>query len=446
MFLREATSRRVVKHLDHVEDLVILRQYAGAKEALAFLRGIIAKLSGKSDGPVNLQMKMDGAPAIVCGRDPADGRFFLGMKGALSATPKIAKSPAEVATLTDTPDVRAVLTAVFDSLKDMAWAEVVQGDVLWTPDLKREKTIDEVACWTFQPNTIVYAVPKDSSLGRRIGKADLGLALHTTYRGASLATMTATLGVAVDRLRAPDRVCLLSTDYRDLAGTVTFTKAESDVMRTALRHLQQQTDDLKRNPFLTFLGEWPLLRSEFMVFQNALVRKGQSITLTPDTFGRQFVLFLSTRQHALKPKKAKSKVMVPELPPAPPPDADADLQYEYRRLVSAHQEILMEAQREGSAHHETLANAYTIMAKAVARAYPGLVMVLRWQRDLVRLKGQIIAKLNVPTELSSYYETERGLIAGAPEGYVASDRSGDIVKLVDRSVFSKHNFNHGKFS
>ena len=44
---------------------------------------------------------------------------------------------------------------------------VLQGDLMFTDDVETD-TIDGVKYYTFQPNTIVYAVPVDSDIGKTI--------------------------------------------------------------------------------------------------------------------------------------------------------------------------------------------------------------------------------------------------------------------------------------
>jgi hypothetical protein len=63
-------------------------------------------------------------------------------------------------------------------------------------DLQKE-TIDGEDYLTFQPNTIVYAVPIASSLAKKIRKANIGVVWHTTYDGPSLPEMKASFGVKI---------------------------------------------------------------------------------------------------------------------------------------------------------------------------------------------------------------------------------------------------------
>ena len=45
-------------------------------------------LAGSSGG-VNMTVKWDGAPAIICGVNPENGKFFVGTKSVFNKTPKI---------------------------------------------------------------------------------------------------------------------------------------------------------------------------------------------------------------------------------------------------------------------------------------------------------------------------------------------------------------------
>ena len=67
-------------HLEHVEDDIINNGYEGGQNAVNFLQATADLLSGNSKKPVNITVKWDGAPAIVCGPHPENGKFFVGTK------------------------------------------------------------------------------------------------------------------------------------------------------------------------------------------------------------------------------------------------------------------------------------------------------------------------------------------------------------------------------
>ena len=76
-------------HLEHLEDNIFNKGYAGAKEAVEYLYSLHDMLEGNSKAPISMTTKWDGAPAIIAGKDPATGKFFVGTKGVFAQTPKI---------------------------------------------------------------------------------------------------------------------------------------------------------------------------------------------------------------------------------------------------------------------------------------------------------------------------------------------------------------------
>ena len=67
-------------HLEHLEDDIINNGYAGGQNAIAFLKSLNEMLAGHSTSKLNVTTKWDGAPAIVCGPSPDNGKFFVGTK------------------------------------------------------------------------------------------------------------------------------------------------------------------------------------------------------------------------------------------------------------------------------------------------------------------------------------------------------------------------------
>ena len=55
-------------------------------------------------------------------------------------------------------------------------------------------------------------------------------------------------------------------------------------------------------------------------------------------------------------------------------------------------------------------------------------------------KQLIISKLNSIKSIGTFIKTDKGYKVTNPEGYVAIDKSGKAVKLVDRMEFSYNNF------
>ena len=86
-------------------------------------------------------------------------------------------------------------------------------------DDKYEANIGGDNCIAFQPNTIVYAVPKDSDIGQKIDNAKFGIVFHTQYEGRTLDTMTASFGGI--NIQGNSNVFVTSSDFKNASGEQT---------------------------------------------------------------------------------------------------------------------------------------------------------------------------------------------------------------------------------
>ena len=94
---------------------------------------------------------------------------------------------------------------------------------LFTDD-KYEAVIGGDTCIAFQPNTIVYAVPKDTDIRRKIDEAKFGIVFHTQYSGRSLDTMSASFGGI--NIQGNTDVFVTSSDFKNASGEENMTRAE----------------------------------------------------------------------------------------------------------------------------------------------------------------------------------------------------------------------------
>ena len=211
-------------HLEHLEDEIINYGVDGGRAAINFLRSLRDMLAGNARSSVNMTVKWDGAPAVFAGIDPSDGKFFVAKKSVFNATPKLYKTNAEI----DEDKLSGSLTSKFKialaEFSKLGIKGVIQGDLMFTDD-KEPKTIDGVKYITFQPNTIVYAVPVDSDLGRIMTKAKVGVVWHTTYTGNTFETMKASYGVDVSKFRKSKNVWSQDAMLRDMTR---YTMSKKD--------------------------------------------------------------------------------------------------------------------------------------------------------------------------------------------------------------------------
>ena len=126
-------------HLEHLEDEIINKGSQGGKEVIKVLNEMGTFLTGFPGPSVSVTTKWDGAPAIVCGTDPEDGKFFVGTKSVFAKTqPKICKSENDVAKIYD-GELASKLQASYRFLSKCKINGVLQGDLMFTGDQKKQK-------------------------------------------------------------------------------------------------------------------------------------------------------------------------------------------------------------------------------------------------------------------------------------------------------------------
>ncbi len=274
---------------------------------------------------------------------------------------------------------------------------------MFTDDVSTEK-IDEVPCYTFQPNTIVYAVPVDSKLGSVIKKAKVGIVWHTTYKGGALQDMKASFGVNISGLRKTSSVWMDDATYKDASGTATFNKSETAKITAVLSQVGSTFGKVNGPQLRKFIAlqesmTGGLAGASLKTYNNSKVREGQKIT--------------NPKQHAQG--------------------------YVNWVQVSIQKQIDGVKSPAGKKKWENKQKEYV---REVKKHINNLVQVIAFQSLLVDAKMQIVKKLNSVKGLTgTFIKTANGFKVTNPEGYVAIDRvSGGAVKLVDRMEFSFNNF------
>ena len=389
-------------HLEHIEDEIINHGVPGGRGAINFLRSLRDMLAGASRSSVNMTVKWDGAPAIFAGIDPEDGKFFVAKKSVFNVNPKLNKTNAEI---------DADLSGALNSKFKIALAEfsklgikgVLQGDLMFTDDVETD-TIDGTKYYTFQPNTIVYAVPIDSDLGKVIKSAKVGVVWHTTYSGKTLQDMKASFGADIKGLKKPSSVWMDDATYKDVSGRATFNAKETEQITAVLSQVGktfQKISSPMLNKFLNLQNSMTgaLISASLKTYNNSKVRAGEKIK-NPKQHARGYVDWVkqSIQKQIDKAKSDKGK------------EKYTNIQKEYVREVTKH--------------------------------VNNLTQIITFQNLLVDAKMQIVKKLNSVKGLTdTFIKTKNGFKVTNPEGYVAIDRvSGGAVKLVDRMEFSFNNF------
>ena len=386
-------------HLEHLEDNILNDGSQGGKEAVAFLRSLGDMLDqGASEARVTV--KWDGAPAVICGVNPENGRFFVGTKSVFNkVNPKIIYSEEDVDRTYSPGQLAEKLKASYKYLSKLSIPNVVQGDLLFTDD-KYEATIGGETCIAFQPNTIVYAVPKDTDIGQKIDQAKFGIVFHTQYDGRSLDTMSASFGNI--NIQGNTDVFVTSSDFQNASGEANMTSAEKTtyanlVNRTegSLKQASRFLDLMKVNDMNKFT-----LNYMFKTFFNSYIRQGKTLIGARNT-ARDFAQYFS---NAL--------------------DKEID-----KKKMKATKDKYLELKNKG--------------LKFISDNQQAIYMTVASYMNLQAAKNFMIRKLQKVNTFGTFLRTPNGYRVTAPEGFVAI-RSGRALKLVDRLEFSRANFTADK--
>ena len=393
-------------HLEHLEDDIINNGFDGGKNAIAFLESLKDMLAGNSKSKLNVTTKWDGAPAIVCGPSPENGKFFVGTKSVFNKTPKVNYTIQDIRNNHDGP-VANILRECLQYLSGLGMKEVLQGDLMFTSSGKKTTTYKDGSgksevMISFQPNTIIYMVPENTPFGKKIQRSKLGIVFHTTYKGSSFDKMKAKFGANVSKLRRTPNVWFDDASYKDVSGNATMTIGETQQLQKiinmasgSLKQSKELLNKIKTEKNTLSIGV------QLKTYLNSFIRAATDLPSTVET-ATNFKNY-----YAEKTQKEIDRVKT-----------DASKQ-KYQTIQDTGIKFIDE-------HNKSI------------------YMACATYKSLQRAKKVIIDKLNKAKSIGTFKRDGNGLKATNPEGYVAVDKKGKAVKLVDRLEFSIQNFTAAK--
>jgi len=175
-------------HLEHAEDHHINAGKDGFSHAFNTLHHTHQLISGgKSDASVTT--KYDGSPSTIFGHHPENGKFFVASKSAFNKNPKINYTHEDIEkNHGHAPGLVSKLKAALDHLpKVTKKGKIYQGDFMYNKD--DGDVTSKGGKHHFTPNTITYSTPHGSAEGKKVDKAKIGVAVHTSYSGNSMDSM-----------------------------------------------------------------------------------------------------------------------------------------------------------------------------------------------------------------------------------------------------------------
>lgn len=384
----------ILLHLTHLEELILTSKEQGLRIATTFLSDLLDSFEGNAATSVFVTVKYDGSPSLVCGYLPGTNKFFVATKSFGNKERKINTTNEEIIkNHGHSPGLVKKLQYALKYLPSVIKpGNIYQGDFLFDGDDLTVSNINGEELITFTPNTITYAVEKNSSLGRRIQRAKMGIIFHTKYEGNLLDNLTKSSDVNVTDFNLTDDVFLDDAKFKNLTGTATFTKQESKLLRKQIESCRS----------LGNIINWSSITDstyEFLnTFINSLIREESFITDPVEDYNK-FIVWMTA-----KAEKSIAKMKT----------------------------------EKGRAAKQSSFEAYVEKLQSNSM---DVMKLFKLTLMLEKIKKQFVAKYNSLIRTRQFVADEQGnLKVTAPEGYVAVDKVGNMVKFVDRLEFSRLNF------
>jgi hypothetical protein len=385
-------------HLEHIEDEVLNGGVVGTRGAINFLQSLRDMLAGGSATNTFITTKWDGAPAVFCGVNPENNKFFVGSKSIFNKTPKINYTPQDIDNH-HPPGLGEKLKVALQHLPKLGIKGILQGDMMFAKEDLAMKTIDGEQYVTFQPNTIVYAVPLKTQLAKEILNSKMGIVFHTEYTGSKMEDMKSSFNININSLNKSRDVWFRDAKFTDASGTATFTKRDTDTITRILSLVGRTFQTISANTLNTIANESDI-NLIIKTFNNSKIRVGQTIS-NPKRHTDELIKYIETKfdKEIDKLKTENSK--------------------------STRRQKKVEFLKFFLQNKVDLSKIFSLM------------------NMLVDAKMMLVSKLERMEQLTQTFVRDgAGYKVTAPEGFVAVDKiKGGAVKLVDRLEFSRNNFN-----
>jgi len=377
-------------HLIHLEDLAF-EGSARVQEGIYFLEELAQMLGGNSNSKVNASVKWDGAPAIICGKNPENGKFFVGTKSVFNKRPKVNYTVADIRK-NHTSGVGDKLVDALKNLKGLPIRGILQGDMMFgSGDTKVERIKGETYI-TFTPNTITYADPVDSNLGRKIKQSKFGIVFHTEYTGRTLSKMSSKFNPKIDNLKRSKKVWIDDATFKDVSGTASLTLSETQKIYRLFDDIGKHLK--KSSSFLNQIKDDKKMFGLLNIYVNVNIRGG-----TESLSGESFIKWLEDR-----------------------------FESEINAMKSEAGQENKRKQRDETVRKFT----------GSLKSLDGMFKL----REALRMaKMVVLRKLEKVEGMNTFIKTDNGFRVTKQEGYVGVDKlTNSAIKLVDRLEFSKANF------
>ena len=335
--------------------------------------------------------------------NPENGKFFVGTKSIFNKVPKINYTEEDIINNHGhAPGLVDKLTKALRYLPQLGINNILQGDFMFDDEMLDVAEIDGEPHYRFKPNTIVYAVPVNSDLGREVGQSKFGIVFHTTYDSLDSG---ASFGADVSGLNRVPGIWFDDAYFTDDTGTVTLTENEERKVISLVEEADMVNKQINYDPLVAPLpGEEKLKNPKStMYLLNIYINREIAINQfleNPESSFEGFINWYTKRSEAAINKLTTSKGQ----------------------------------ERKRGQQQQTL--------QFFNSNRDDILNLFRVSRLLFEAKNIFIEKYNNAVYNTKHFidDGSGDLVATNPEGYVAVDHEGNGVKFVDRLEFSRANF------
>ena len=355
---------------------IILQNGSLGAKTVAKILTDTVNVINQKSNDVKITLKVDGSPSLIFGHNPENNKFFVGTKSVFN---KI--SPKILYKNSDISkfysDKPELNSLLQYALKYLK--EICPKTGVFQGDLLfTENTLEQSDFGlTFTPNTLTYVLPDEYS------KAKIGIAVHTVYSGKILKDMIA------------KPFADLKSSKNVWVADVSLDFSKSFLKSKKIENMIKQINDTSD---IDVMIDRPSLVELFKIYTNHLIKQGIVLSSAAElisSFAKFYTERKTTEMKSLKSEKAKitkkNKIL-------------DDLKF-----MRVHKKELL-----------NLIKTYMLV---------------------IEVKNILFSELNVLNNIETFIKKVSGCEKTFPEGFVITDiKSGNTIKLVDRTGFSRDNF------
>ena len=375
----------------HAEDL-LLDGKEGMDDIFSFFTELQKVFSGKETKKIRTSLKWDGSPSIVCGIHPENNKFFIGTKSVFNKTPIINYNLKDIKNNhKNNRDLVKILSNLLVELPKMNINGVYQGDLLYWPSLVKKRLVNGTSYLTFKPNSITYSVDSGGELADNIRKSKFGIVFHTKYNGKRFSSLVPSYNPDISSFSKNKNIWVIDSSYNNISF---LTDKEKTYISNKLKDIKKE----KNNQFLDILSDTPNIKNYLTLYFNYCVREGNK-SPNLNSFMNWLIYRIEDEKSKLKSSKGK----------------------------------------EGRDEKRNLLFSFMNDHKDDFKKFFETRIIFS------KIKNIFIRKIKNIKDVDTFFDINGKFKKTKPEGLVIVNDKNRVVKLIDRSEFSKNNFTISRY-